>query len=695
MSHQSDEEILRNTEHVPVDEYSKMEINNEYVEKEVDYEDNHDNPFEEKSNSPATEKRMLIIASGYTQEDLRAFVAIYLKLKNYGWKVGLFTNEVYRKFLTSLDVDETTLFLTPGNPEDVYTNSALRQNMSSGKKMSQLKAIFDAECDLYFKTIPQVEHSVKQFSPTCIMSGIHSISECLALAQSTNVPVIIASSFPINETSTIPPVGTLNEPSSWPWVNKGLYYVLRSARWLSFQTPINRLRHSLGLQPQSELIIDGLPIINTFSSHIFPAPHDWPRATSTLGYWFCPDSNQKADNELELFLSSGEKPICFAFGPFPLFDVKKTVSHAIEALKKLERRGVFLMRKYSELDGFQWPETVYYATECPTDTLFAKSSLVVHHGSPGMCALALKYGLPSVIYPFAGDQSFWGMRFSALGIAPKKVIDLKDFSEENLIKQIQECDQNLTNKAKELSTKVIAEDGVSKACASIETLFNQNKGTGKKFQWQPDSKAKKCNSCSIEFTFFTRKHHCRYCGLIFCLDCLALRSIPNYAKEQMICRDCWDERTKVESQFEQTNMNWEELQSERGEKYYWNKRENTVTWSADQYNREKEGLKGPPKDSKVVNWSDEKPEGEEWEEYSTEKGEVYYYNKRTNATTWTNKKLEQVISKNPVLKKPPPPNPEENSEEGQQQETPQPASYDENEQTQQTEDTNDIQYSDL
>ncbi|KAI8896213.1 hypothetical protein BC833DRAFT_598497 [Globomyces pollinis-pini] len=37
--------------------------------------------------------------------------------------------------------------------------------------------------------------------------------------------------------------------------------------------------------------------------------------------------------------------------------------------------------------------------------------------------------------------------------------------------------------------------------------------------WKPDKMAKECNLCGNHFTFFTRRHHCRRCGDIFCLEC--------------------------------------------------------------------------------------------------------------------------------------------------------------------------------
>ena len=38
-------------------------------------------------------------------------------------------------------------------------------------------------------------------------------------------------------------------------------------------------------------------------------------------------------------------------------------------------------------------------------------------------------------------------------------------------------------------------------------------------EWVDDSKATNCYSCDTEFTMFTRRHHCRYCGKIFCHNC--------------------------------------------------------------------------------------------------------------------------------------------------------------------------------
>lgn len=38
-------------------------------------------------------------------------------------------------------------------------------------------------------------------------------------------------------------------------------------------------------------------------------------------------------------------------------------------------------------------------------------------------------------------------------------------------------------------------------------------------EWMPDDACVRCLACKDEFGVFTRKHHCRWCGRIFCNDC--------------------------------------------------------------------------------------------------------------------------------------------------------------------------------
>jgi hypothetical protein len=60
-------------------------------------------------------------------------------------------------------------------------------------------------------------------------------------------------------------------------------------------------------------------------------------------------------------------------------------------------------------------------------------------------------------------------------------------------------------------------------------------------EWLPDGSANTCLSCTTEFSLFTRRHHCRACGDIFCYKCTQSRvAIPclEFLEPVRVCDDC-------------------------------------------------------------------------------------------------------------------------------------------------------------
>lgn len=69
----------------------------------------------------------------------------------------------------------------------------------------------------------------------------------------------------------------------------------------------------------------------------------------------------------------------------------------------------------------------------------------------------------------------------------------------------------------------------------------KNGGIPKKY-WMNDSFVSECLNCFKPFTAFRRKHHCRFCGQIFCSDCTMFISYSQYkqqrkGKETDACKD--------------------------------------------------------------------------------------------------------------------------------------------------------------
>ena len=72
------------------------------------------------------------------------------------------------------------------------------------------------------------------------------------------------------------------------------------------------------------------------------------------------------------------------------------------------------------------------------------------------------------------------------------------------------------------------------------------KGKNDKYgvMWQKDAAAINCsnpNCAKPKFTFMNRKHHCRWCGKIFCGPCSKTkRVVPGSANKKRVCKSCND-----------------------------------------------------------------------------------------------------------------------------------------------------------
>jgi len=80
---------------------------------------------------------------------------------------------------------------------------------------------------------------------------------------------------------------------------------------------------------------------------------------------------------------------------------------------------------------------------------------------------------------------------------------------------------------------------------TFERIYSKIQHWGILHNYREDSESPQCTTCNKQFTFFNRRHHCRSCGAVFCVDCLALRYVPNYDGEQMVCMNCWKKMGKV------------------------------------------------------------------------------------------------------------------------------------------------------
>lgn len=60
--------------------------------------------------------------------------------------------------------------------------------------------------------------------------------------------------------------------------------------------------------------------------------------------------------------------------------------------------------------------------------------------------------------------------------------------------------------------------------------------------WVGDRAVTECAACRLGFTLIRRRHHCRYCGLIFCGKCSASKAwVPSCKTQVRVCDACAEE----------------------------------------------------------------------------------------------------------------------------------------------------------
>ncbi len=208
------------------------------------------------------------------------------------------------------------------------------------------------------------------------------------------------------------------------------------------------------------------PILYAFSPGVLPPPDDWGEDVHVTGYWFMDDPDWHPPQKLLDFLDTGPKPIAVAFGSTSSRNPERMANMIREALALSGQRAVIV----GENNHFNdLPNTIFQLDSAPYSWLFARVSAIVHHGGAGTTGAGLMAGVPNIITPFTSDQPFWGHRVHSLGAGPKP-LPAKKLTAQTLAKSIISTvsDQEMSARAKAISVRIRAEDGVSRAIDIVQ-----------------------------------------------------------------------------------------------------------------------------------------------------------------------------------------------------------------------------------
>ena len=296
-----------------------------------------------------------------------------------------------------------------------------------------------------------------------------------SIAEMYDIPCIQVDFFPMDQTKEIPISSIRNQRLGYG-ANIASYklgYLIMSCvekYCLSSWRKSNDLKAGkLRMHPDYQLGTHSVPVIYAISPSFLPRPAEWGDRIYMSGFWFeeHPEPWQPAEN-LESFLDAGSPVVYIGFGSMNSGDMNRLLTILIRAVRAANVRAVISLGWI----GRQLKSTsrIMFVNEyVPHDWLFPRVDAVIHHGGAGTTSAGLKYGKPTLIIPFAGDQPFWGDRICRNGCGPKP-LPRENLTIRKLVSAILDLlSQNkYSENARAMAEKMKNEHGVRNAADIIE-----------------------------------------------------------------------------------------------------------------------------------------------------------------------------------------------------------------------------------
>jgi sterol 3beta-glucosyltransferase len=155
-------------------------------------------------------------------------------------------------------------------------------------------------------------------------------------------------------------------------------------------------------------------------------------------------------------------------------DERSLTEQVVSALQRCGQRGI-LLTGWGAIVHVPLPETIFAIDAVPHDWLFPRVAAAVRHGGSGTTGAGLRAGLPSLIVPFIGDQSFWGRQIWERGLGPRP-IEHTHLSAEALAQALitMVTNQAMRQRAATVGEQIRAEDGVGNVVRLFEQSLQSN-----------------------------------------------------------------------------------------------------------------------------------------------------------------------------------------------------------------------------
>ena len=415
--------------------------------------------------------RILTIALG-SQGDVQPYVAVAKGLKAAGHSVRMMTHTNYERLVTGHGLE---FYPVKGNVQEIIESPEMRELLEKGNFLAinahTSKIAQDAAIDWTQAGLVACE------GVDLMIAGVGGLFVAVALAQKLHIPLLPALLFPFTPTTAFPGIlfpqslaklgGTFNRLS---------HHLLRQIIWQGSRSADRLVRQVLNIPappfwgPYRYPILHRYPTLYGFSPTVIAQPSDWQRE-QIVGYWFLDAADDwTPPSDLRDFLEDGAPPVYIGFGSMGSRKPEATADLVLQAVARTGQRAI-LQAGWGGLSKADVPDNILTIDAVPHAWLFPRMAAVVHHGGAGTTAAGLRAGVPSLVIPFFGDQSFWGQRVADLGVGTAP-IPRQQLTVERLAQAIERAvtDSVMRQRAADLGAKIRAEDGIASVIAIVQEI---------------------------------------------------------------------------------------------------------------------------------------------------------------------------------------------------------------------------------
>ncbi|KAI0553520.1 sterol glucosyltransferase [Xylaria curta] len=412
--------------------------------------------------------------------DVQPFVALGNELQKDGHRVRLATHNTFERFVLDSGLE---FYPIGGDPSELMAymvkNPGLIPSMESlraGDIQKKRKMVAQMLDGCWQACLAPDLRTGAPFVANAIIANPPSFAH-IHCAQALGIPLHLMFTMPWTSTRVFShPLANMKTKSD----NKGKanfvsFSIVEWMTWQGLGDIINDWRDSIDLEPvpltEGPNLAETLKIPFTYcwSPSLISKPFDWPEYIDVCGFFFRQPPQYNPPNELQDFLRKGPRPVYIGFGSIVIDNPAELTQLLLETTKAVGVRAL-ISRGWSSLGNTgDVDDHVMYLDDCPHEWLFQQVLAVVHHGGAGTTACGLRYGCPTVVVPFFGDQPFWGSMIAAAGAGPEP-IPYKSLNRSNLAEALKFClREEVATAARCIAMNMSSEDGVKQAVNSFYT----------------------------------------------------------------------------------------------------------------------------------------------------------------------------------------------------------------------------------